>query len=415
MGETEPGVSSLHLPLAGYRIISAEQYGAGPYGTMHLAQLGAEVIKIEPPEKHDANGKRLSGGDTARAVGPHYLRDDESLYFHAFNLNKRSLTLDLTTDDGQAVLHKLVGSADAVVNNLRGDLPAKLGLTYPALAAHNPAIVCAHVSAYGRDNARAGWPGYDYLMQAEAGFCTLTGDPGGDPQRMGLSIVDFMTGTLMAVGLLAALLDAQRTGQGRDVDTDLLSAAVHQTTYPALWYMNQGDVTDRIARSAHPTATPSQMFRAADGWMFIMCQLPKFWAILVEHIGHPELATDPRFATNPARLANRDLLTTTLDAIFQTAPVAHWQALLEGHLPVAPVYRLDQALDNPWLRVTGMRDTVEHPDSADLQVLASPIKLDGQRLPNRAGPLLGADTDAILGDLGYDPDAVARLRANGTI
>ena len=415
MGETEPGVSSLHLPLTGFRIISAEAYGAGPYGTLHLAQLGADVIKIEPPERRDAAGKKISGGDTARAVGPHYLRDDESLYFQAFNLNKRSLTLDLTTEAGQSVLHRLVGSANAVVNNLRGDLPGRLGLTYAALAAINPAIVCAHVSAYGRDNARAGWPGYDYLMQAEAGYCTLTGDPDGDPQRMGLSIVDFMSGTLMAIGLLAALLDAQRSGRGRDVDTDLLSAAVHQTSYPALWYMNQGDVTDRIARSAHPTATPSQMFRAADGWLFIMCQLPKFWSILVERIGHPELASDPRFATNPARIANRDALTATLDAILQTAPVAHWQALLEGHVPVAPVNRLDQALDNPWLHTTGMRDTVDHPDRAGLHVLASPIKLDGQRLPNRAGPLLGADTDAILGDLGYDADDIARLHADGIV
>ena len=415
MGEAESGVSNLRLPLAGYRIISAEQYGAGPYGTMHLAQLGAEVIKIEPPEKRDATGNRVGGGDTARAVGPHYLRDDESLYFQSFNLNKRSLTLDLTTPEGQTVLHRLVGSANAVVNNLRGDLPGRLGLAYASLAPVNPAIICAHLSAYGRDNARAGWPGYDYLMQAEAGYCMLTGDPDGDPQRMGLSIVDFMTGTLMAVGLLAGLLDAQRTGCGRDVDTDLLSAAVHQTSYPALWYMNKGDVTDRIARSAHPTATPSQMFRAADGWMFIMCQLPKFWAVLVERIGHPELAHDPRFATNPARIANRDALTATLDAILQTAPVAHWQALLEGHVPVAPVYRLDQALDNPWLHTTGMRDTVQHPDCADLQVLASPIKLDGQRLPNRAGPLLGADTDAILDDLGYAVDDIARLRAGGIV
>ncbi|TFU01222.1 CoA transferase [Polymorphobacter arshaanensis] len=398
------------LPLAGIRIISAEAYGAGPYGTLFLAQLGADVIKIEPPQRH---GK--GGGDTARAVGPHWLRDGESLYFQTFNLNKRSLTLDLATPDGQAVLHRLVLKSDAVANNLRGDIPAKLGLTYDALAGVNPAIVCAHISAYGRDNARAAWPGYDYLMQAEAGFCALTGEPDGPPVRFGLSMVDYMTGTMMAVGLLAALLDAQRTGKGSDVDVDLFSAAVHQTSYPALWYMNEADVTPRAPRGAHPTATPSQMFRTADGWMFVMAQLPKFWEILVQRIGHPELAHDSRFLTPADRRANRETLTQLLDTLFETQPTAHWCARLEGHVPVAPVNELPQALDNPWLDTIAMKQTVAHPDRADLQVLASPIRIDGDRLPGRAAPLLGADSDAILGELGYDADEIARLRADGTV
>lgn len=398
-----------HLPLSGFRIISAEQYGAGPYGSMFLAQLGADVIKIEPP------GPPGKGGDTARAVGPHYLREGESLYFQAFNLNKRSLTLDLNKPEGQAILRKLVATSHAVANNMRGDLPAKLGLTYSALQDVNPAIVCAHLSAYGRDNERARWPGYDYLMQAEAGYCLLTGDPGGEPQRMGLSMVDFITGTIHAIGLLAALVDAQRSGVGRDVDTDLLSAAVHQTSYPALWYMNQGDVTERTPRSAHPTATPSQMFKAADGWMFVMCQLPKFWSIMVDKIGHPELAGDQRFASNASRLVHRDALTAALDGIFETQPMAHWQALLEGHVPVAPVYGLDQALDNPWLQRTGMRDTIDHPDRQGMQILANPIRIDGQRLPNRPAPLLGADTDAILADLGLGADEVVELKRAGVV
>ena len=221
------------LPLKGFRIISAEQYGAGPYGTMFLAQMGAEVIKIEPPGKIGEDGKRRGGGDTARMVGPHFLRPGESTYFNAFNLNKKSLTLDLNSDEGQAILHKLVATCDVVANNMRGDLPARLGLEYGALKGTNPAIVCAHLSAYGRDNERAKWPGYDYLMQAEAGYCAVTGEPGGEPQRMGLSMVDFMTGTLFSIGLLAAMMDAQRSGAGCDVDTDLFAAALHQTSYPA--------------------------------------------------------------------------------------------------------------------------------------------------------------------------------------
>ena len=400
----------MHLPLTGFRILSAEQYGAGPYGTMHLAQLGAEVIKIEPP-RHDGKG----GGDTARAVGPHFVAKNESLYFTAFNLNKRSLTLDLRTDEGQAVLHQLVPTAHAVFNNMRGDLPEKLGLTYDALKPHNPAIVCAHLSAYGRDNERAKWPGYDYLMQAEAGYCQLTGDPDGEPQRMGLSMVDFMTGTIMSIGLLAALLDAQRTGRGRDVDTDLLSAAIHQTSYPALWYMNEGDETKRTPRSAHPTATPSQMVRAADGWMFVMCQLPKFWDILCERIGYPEWAADPRFATNADRLANRGALTDLLDAEFGREPMAHWQELLAGHVPVAPVYELADALDNPWLDTIGMTGTVDHPAKPGMRVLASPLKLDGRRPPNRPAPMLGADSDAILAEAGYSDAEIAALKEAGTV
>jgi crotonobetainyl-CoA:carnitine CoA-transferase CaiB-like acyl-CoA transferase len=401
---------TLRLPLSGFRILSAEQYGAGPYGTMFLAQLGAEVIKIEPPA---IAGK--GGGDTARQVGPHFLREGESVYFQAFNLNKRSLTLDLTRPEGQAVFRRLAGQAHAVANNMRGDLPEKLGLTHAALRDVNPALVCAHLSAYGRDNERARWPGYDYLMQAEAGFLSLTGEPDAPPARFGLSMVDFMTGTQMAIGLLAALLDAQRTGEGRDVDVDLLSAALHQLSYPAVWYLNEGDVTSRVARSAHPSVTPSQLFRTADGWIFVMAQLPKFWTVLVERIGRPDLAEDPRFRSPTERLSHRDALTETLDAVFGTAPTAHWLERLQGHMPVAPVHDVAAALDSAFIAGTGMVDAVPHPDREGLRVLASPIRLDGERLPNRAGPLLGADSDAVLAEAGLSRDEIADLRANDIV
>lgn len=393
------------LPLAGFRILSAEQYGAGPYGTMFLAQLGAEVIKIEQPGE----------GDSARAVGPHFLRENESLFFQSFNLNKRSLTLDLNSPEGKAILRRLAASSHAVVNNLRGDLPQRIGLTYADLKAANPALVCAHLSAYGRDNERARWPGYDYLMQAEAGFFAMTGEPGAPPTRFGLSIVDFMTGTMMAIGLLAALIDAQRSGQGRDVDVDLLSSAVHQTSYPAMWYLNSGDITGRTSRSAHPTVTPSQMFRTADGWVFVMAQIPKFWTVLVEKIGRPELARDSRFLKSADRLRHRDELTAILDEVFGGRPTAHWIELLGGLMPVAPVLSLDQALDNPYLRTTGMIDSVAHPDRADMRVLANPIRLDGERLPNRAGPLLGVDTNALLAEAGYDAAEIESFRAKGVV
>ncbi|GAB5489258.1 MAG: CoA transferase [Parasphingorhabdus sp.] len=396
---------SVKQPLKGFRVLSAEQYGAGPYGTMFLAQMGAEVIKIEPPK----------GGDTARHVGPHWLREQESLYFQTFNLNKKSLTLDLRSEKGTEILHELVKNSHVMANNLRGDVPAKIGLDYESLKTINPAIVCAHCSAYGRDNERAKWPGYDYLMQAEAGFCSLTGDPEGPPVRFGLSMVDFMSGTQMAVGLLAALLDAQRSGEGCDVDVDLLSAALHQTSYPAIWYMNEGDVTKRINRGAHPSATPSQMFQASDGWMFVMAQIPKFWPILCDTIGQSELTGDPRFDTPANRLENRAALSDLLDAVFCEKPVKHWLELLEGKMPIAPVYQLDQALDNPWLETIGMRDTVSHQDNAKMEVLSSPIKINGDRLPNKAGPLLGENSNDILGDLGLSDADIAELRADGVV
>ncbi|MEO5830422.1 MAG: CoA transferase, partial [Rhodanobacter sp.] len=205
------------LPLQGIRILAVEQYGAGPYGSMHLADLGAEVIKIESPP----------GGDVSRATGPYFLGEGDSQFFQTFNLNKRSLRLDLKAAAGREVFERLVGSAAAVLNNLRGDQPAKLGLDYATLGKLNPKIVCAHLSAYGRDNERAAWPGYDYLMQAEAGFMALTGEPGQPPSRFGLSMVDYMTGTTMAMGLLAALLGAGRSGIGRDVDVSLFDVALH--------------------------------------------------------------------------------------------------------------------------------------------------------------------------------------------
>lgn len=402
-------MSKQPLPLEGVRILSVEQYAAGPYGTLFLAQLGAEVIKIEPPS---VPGRR--GGDTARGVGPHFLREGESLFFQAFNLNKKSLTLDLKTEAGQQVLHRLVQSADAVANNLRGDLPAKLGITYEALGEVNPAIVCAHISAYGRDNGRARWPGYDYLMQAEGGFMSVTGEPGTPPARFGLSVVDFMTGTMMAAGLLAALLGAQKTGIGRNVDVDLMSAALHQTTYPALWYLNEGDVTSRMPRSGHPSVVPSQMFKTADGWIFVMAQLAKFWDVLVDRLDRPDLAADPRFRTIADRWDNRDVLTALLDEIFMGQPTAHWLQLLQGAMPVAPVHDLAEALDNPFLAEMRMIDAVDHPDRR-IRILSNPLRLDEERLPNRAAPLLGADSEAILAGAGFTVAEIADLRAGGVI
>ena len=282
------------LSLSGVRVLAVEQYGAGPFGTMYLANQGAEVIKIENPR---------DGGDMARAVGPHFFGPEDSQFFHSFNVNKKSLTLDLTQDAGRAIFHQLVKTADAVANNLRGDVPEKLGLDYASLKEVNPAIVCAHLSAYGRTGARRDWPGYDYLMQAEAGWFSVTGEPGTPPARFGLSVVDMMAGLSMAYALTSALVAARATGLGRDVDTSLFDLALHNTSYLATWYLNAGVVQDRLPRSAHPVLTPCQLYATADGWVYIMCNKEKFWPILADILGHPEWAEDPRFKTFADRFA----------------------------------------------------------------------------------------------------------------
>ena len=280
------------LPLAGMRILAVEQYGAGPFGSMQLADMGAEVIKIENPAE---------GGDVSRQVGPYFLGANDSHFFQAFNRNKRSITLSLRTDQGKAVMRDLVRTADGVLDNLRGDQPARLGVTYADLKDANPRIVCAHLSAYGRDGSRANWPGYDYLMQAEAGYLSLTGEPDGAPARFGLSIVDMMAGVYAALALLGGILAARATGQGRDVEVSLFDTALSNQNYLATWFLNEGHAQGREPRSAHPSLTPSQLYRTADGWIFIMCNKQKFWPVLCGKLDRPKWANDPRFATFKAR------------------------------------------------------------------------------------------------------------------
>jgi crotonobetainyl-CoA:carnitine CoA-transferase CaiB-like acyl-CoA transferase len=375
-------------PLHGVRIVSVEQFGAAPYGTMLLADLGAEVIKVE---------NAVIGGDPSRKTGPFMLGRNDSEYFQAFNSNKKSVALDLRSDEGNAALIGLIERADALVNNLRGDLPAKMGLDYKALSSIKPSIVCVHLSAYGRDNERAAWPGYDYLMQAESGLMHLTGEPDGPPSRLGApSIIDQTTGLTAAVGLLSGIIQARATGKGCDIDTCLLDVAVHQLGYVATWYLNEKHISTRQRRSAHYSVAPVQTFPTSDGWLFIMCMTDKFWAELVNAIGRPELLSDPRFETQASRQANRDALTDIIDGELSQQPNEHWLAKLNGVLPIAPVLDLAQALENPFLRSTGMIRNTPHPAKSDMRTLANPIKVNGQRLEQSACSPLGADNAEYL-------------------
>jgi crotonobetainyl-CoA:carnitine CoA-transferase CaiB-like acyl-CoA transferase len=398
--------SPCSLPLAGLRVLAVEQYGAGPFGTSYLADLGAEVIKIE--NHHD-------GGDVGRHVGPHFFGDDDSHFFQTFNRNKKSLTLDLKQPQGIAVLQRLVKGADAVLNNLRGDLPQKLGLTYTTLKEANARIVCAHLSAYGREGSRRAWPGYDYLMQAETGHLMLTGEPDGPPTRYGLSIVDLMTGLAAAFGLLAGVIKARQSGLGMDVDTSLFDVALHNLNYPGTWYLNGGTVTGRTSRSGHPSLVPSQLYRTRDGWLFIMCNKEKFWPLLARELGHAEWADDPELATFGVRLQHRDRVTRLLDEALMQQPTDVWLRRLAGKVPVSPVYDVAQALQNPFVHEREGVLGYDYADGRSARMIANPIRIPGMDLPHRAAPKIGEHTEALLREAGFDAVAIGKLRQLGVI
>jgi succinate---hydroxymethylglutarate CoA-transferase len=396
------------LPLDGVTILAVEQYGAGPFGSMLLADMGAEVIKIENPAE---------GGDVGRSVGPYYFGPGDSHFHHAFNRNKRSLALNLKHPEGMAILRELVGHADAVLDNLRGDQPDKLGLTYEALQGVNPRIVCAHLSAYGRQGSRKSWPGYDYLMQAEAGYLSLTGEPDGPPARFGLSVVDMMTGLMTAFALVSGVVGARTTGRGMDVDVSLFDTALHNLSYLATWYLNGGHVQGREPRGSHPSLTPSQLYRTQDGWIFLMCNKEKFWPALAEALGRPEWADDPRFASFKARLTNRALVTQILDEALSQKTTAEWLALFGGRVPAAPVFDVAQALESPFAQEQqAVADFTRREGGDPVRMLTGPVRVAGHRPPTAAAPTLGADTSDILSKrLGLDAGAIEKLREKGTI
>jgi succinate---hydroxymethylglutarate CoA-transferase len=396
--------------LSDVRILAVEQYGAGPFATQALADLGAEVIKIENPR---------DGGDVTRSLGPYF--DDslgetaESLFFQALNRKKQSLALDLSSDEGKAVFRDLVRGADAVACNMRGDVPQRLGLTYAALSDVNPAIVCSHLSAYGRKGSRAAWPGYDYLVQAETGYFSLNGHPDSPPSRFGLSIVDFMTGYAQALSLVAALLEARRTGKGRDIDVCLYDVGLANLNYLATWALNAGAEPQRMARSAHPSLVPCQLFPTADGWIYIMANKEKFFPALCEVLGAPELAVDPRFADFPGRMAHRAALEVELDRLLGQRTTAEWIACLAGRVPAAPVAGMSEALNADFTRERGMVVEARAESGGRLRVVGSPFETGERADVVAAGPTLGRDTDDILGACGYSPERLAELRSRGII
>lgn len=393
-------------PLDGIRILAISQYGAGPCATLLLADLGAEIIKIEDPG---------SQGDISRRVVP-YAADGDSLYFQAFNRNKQSITLNLKDARGVGLLHRLVEKSDAVFNNLRGDVPAKLGLTYQDLKPVNPQIVCCSLSGFGTTGSMKAEPAYDYLLQAMLGHMALTGSPDGPPEKYGLSMIDFSTGIMAALGLMAGIHKARATGEGCDVDVSLFDTAASLLNYIAAWNLNQGYIPEKTQWSAHPSLVPSQMFPTRDGYIVIMCNKEKFFPLLCEALGSPDLAEDPRYADFSARSQNKASLISRLMALLQTRDTADWLECFKGKIPAAPVNTVDEALRHPLLREREMIVEVDHPTMGRVRLMGNPIKISGHQADYQRGPRLGEHNQQIYGDmLGLDQNTLADLQEKGVI
>ena len=401
----------MNLPLAGVKVIAFEQYGAGPFGTQYLADMGAEVIKVEPAG---------TSGDYLREIGPYFIDGENrnsasSIFFQALNRNKKSITLDILSEKGKNILKKLVQNADAVCNNLRGDVPEKLGITYDQLKDFNKSIVAAHCSAYGREGPRKNWPGYDYLMQAEAGYFSLTGEPSGPPARFGLSIVDYMSGLTMSFGLVSAVLSARSDGYGRDVDVNLFDTAMFNQSYMAAWALNTDFKSERLERSAHPILVPCQLYKTKDGWIFLMCNKESFWPILCKKIAREDLSKDPRFLDFASRLKNRDEITKILDKELMKKNTSDWLTEFGGIVPAAPILDLKESLENPFLKD---RQNIQHLKTKrgeNISLLKTPVHISESQFEDKTAPELGADTQDVLEEVGFSSEEIGIFKSNGVI
>jgi len=393
------------FPLADVRILAVEQFGAGPWGTLQLADLGADVIKIEDPAVR---------GDVGRYVPP-FQEGESSLFFETFNRNKRSVSLDLRHIEGRAVFEDLVRVADVVYSNLRGDQPAKLRLVYDDLKDVNPRIVCCSLSGFGMTGPRAGEGGYDYMMQGLAGWMDLTGEPDGPPTKSGLSLVDLSGGYVSTIAVLAGLWRARRDGVGCDCDISLFETALHELVYVGTWAATKGYTPPRRSNSAHPSIVPFQNFATADGWIVVACPKPKFWERFCGAIERPELAADERFADFAARDRNRDELTPLLERALVERTSAEWLAIFAAAgVPSAPVNDVATALEDPQARAREDVVELEHPALGTVRQVASPLRLSGAERPPGRGPFRGEHTEQVLVELcGYEPERVRELAAAG--
>ena len=398
----------MRKPLEGIRVLDLSRVLAGPWCTQQLADLGAEVIKVERP----------GTGDDTRAWGPPWQSETgESAYFLSANRGKRSVAIDLSTPKGQALVRDLVRHSDVLIENFRvGGLKA-YGLDYENLKAVKADLVYCAVTGFGQDGPYAQRAGYDFLIQGMGGLMSLTGDPEGEPMKVGVAFADIFTGLYACNAILAALRERDRTGQGAYIDMALLDVQVGVLANQALNYLTSGRVPTRLG-NAHPNIVPYQVFPTADGHIIIAVGNDEQFRRLCQVLDQAELLTDPRFATNGRRVENRDELIPLLSDRLSAGDSDHWlTALEENGVPAGPINDLDQVFADPQVRHRGMRIKMPDQRGGAVELVGNPIRFEGQRLEaDRAPPLLGADTERVLADLlGLDEATLADLRRRGII
>jgi crotonobetainyl-CoA:carnitine CoA-transferase CaiB-like acyl-CoA transferase len=395
----------MKLPLQDVRVISIEQFGAGPWATMQLADLGAEVVKIEDPS---------TGGDVGRYVPP-FQEQEDSLFFETFNRNKSSVSLDLRHPRARGVLEDLVRGSDAVFSNLRGDQPAKLGLRYADLQAVNALVVCCSLSGFGMSGPRAAEGGYDYVLQGLAGWMSLTGEPGGPPTKSGLSLVDLSAGYVAALAIVSGMWRARRDGMGCDCDISLFDTALAELNYVGTWAATMGYEAPRQVNSGHPSIVPFQNFATADGWIVVACPKEHFWRTLCRAIDRPELASDSRYASFVARDRYRDELLSVLDAVFAAQTTEEWLSRLTPlGIPCARINDVVTALEDPQARARETIVEVPHERYGSVRTIATPVRVGDQRRPPVRAPRRGEHTRECLTRVcGYSDEQLDELAESG--
>src|SRR5438552_7970222 len=393
------------LSLDGVRVIDLSRVIAGPWCGALLADMGADVVKVEG----------VADADESHTWPPH--KDGESAAYLLFNRNKRGMTLDLKSSDGVEIVKKLVAGADVLIENFRTGTMESFGLGYDVLAAINPRLVYCSVSAFGRTGPRKDSPGYEALMQAFSGIMSITGEPGGQPVRAGVSFLDLTTGILCALGVSNAIIQRQRTGLGQRVDGSLLETAVSLLAFHAEGYLLTGAVPKALG-SGHPSLSPYRNFRCGDGqWIFIAAANDRFWGRLARALGLPELADDPRFVRNIDRVKHRTELEAILDkTIAGQSREPLLKALEAAGVPATPVNTVNQVMEDPQTSARGMIDRVTHPVLGEIPVVSTPVKFSKMKVGVRmAAPVRGQHTDAVLAALGYGPEEIAALRARKVV
>ena len=396
------------MPLSGIRVVDLTRILAGPYATMILGDMGADVVKVERPD----------GGDDTRAWGPPWVGQagGASAYYTAVNRNKRSLTLDLKSDAGREVLWRLIECGDVVVSNFRPGVIERLGFSWEAVHARAPRLVYALVNGYGSTGPGADKPSFDVIVQGESGVMDVTGWPDGPPTRVGISLGDETAGLLVVQGILAALLARERTGKGQRVEVALHDGLLSLLTYQAQNWWSGGERPRRLG-NAHPSIVPYQTFRAADAWINVGAANDRQWRALCEALEHTEWIDDPRFATNGDRLVHRDTLIALLQEIFAGRPAAEWlERLGQAGIPAGRIRPVSEALTSPEARHREMVVEVGGGEEEPLKLLGIPVKLsETPGRIRRPPPRLGEHTAEVLAEIGYDSASIDSLRTGGAI